>query len=146
MRGIVFNAPKDMSVEQVPDPSVLEPTDALVRVTKASICGSDLHIYNHGDAFGFSKGCRVGHEFVGVVEATGDEVRSVRPGAKVLSPFWISCGTCHFCRKGLHTSCVFGGAYGFEPFWPGGGAVQGGQSEFVRVPMADGTLDRVPDS
>ena len=103
-------------------------------------------IYNHGDAFGFSPGCRLGHEFVGVVEEVGPEVRTVRPGQKVASPFWISCGACHFCRAGLTTSCLHGGAYGFQPFWPGDGEVQGGQSQFVRVPMADGTLEPVPEA
>jgi alcohol dehydrogenase len=146
MRGIVFNAPRDVSVETVPDPAIVEPEDAIVRVTKAGICGSDLHVYNHGDAFGFTPGCRLGHEFVGVVEEVGPGVGTVRPGQKVASPFWISCGECHFCRKGLQTSCVKGGAYGFEPFWPGGGVVEGGQSEFLRVPMADGTLEPVPES
>ena len=146
MRGIVFNAPKDVSVETVPDPTIVEPGDAIVRVTKAGICGSDMHIYNHGDAFGFSPGCRLGHEFVGVVEAVGGDVAGVRVGQKVASPFWISCGECYFCRRGLQTSCVRGGAYGFEPFWPGGGEVQGGQSQYVRVPMADGTLELVPES
>jgi threonine dehydrogenase-like Zn-dependent dehydrogenase len=146
MRGIVFNAPGDVRVETVPDPAIVEPSDAIVRVTKAGICGSDMHIYNHGDAFGFSPGCRLGHEFVGVVEEIGSEVRNVRVGQKVASPFWISCGACHFCRRGLHTSCLHGGAYGFQPFWCGGGEVQGGQSQFVRVPLADGTLEGVPEA
>ena len=146
MRGIVFNAPGDVSVETVPDPTIVEPGDVIVRVTKAGICGSDMHIYNHGDAFGFSPGCRLGHEFVGVIEEVGGEVANVRAGQKVASPFWISCGKCYFCRRGLQTSCVHGGAYGFQPFWPGGGEVQGGQSQYVRVPMADGTLEVVPES
>lgn len=149
MRGIVFNAPGDMRVETVPDPRIVNPTDAIVRVTLAGICGSDLHIYHHGDAFGFTAGCRVGHEFVGVVEEVGADVRGVKPGDKVASPFWISCGGCHFCREELHTSCIHGGAYGFQPFWPeaaAGGPVEGAQSEYVRVPFADGTLERVPES
>ncbi len=146
MRGIIFNGVKDVSVETVPDPSILESGDAIVRVTKAGICGSDMHIYNYGDAFGVTAGCRLGHEFVGVVEEVGPDVRSVRVGQKVASPFWISCGECYFCRKGLQTSCIKGGAYGFQPAWPGGGEVQGGQSQWVRVPMADGTLEVVPES
>jgi alcohol dehydrogenase len=145
MRGLVFNAPKDVSVQEVPDSTILAPTDAIVRVTKAGICGSDMHIYNHGDAFGFHAGCRLGHEFVGVVEAVGADVRGVIPGQRVVSPFWISCGECHYCRKGLFTSCVSGGCYGFEAFWPHGGPVEGGQSQFVRVPLADGTLVPVPE-
>jgi threonine dehydrogenase-like Zn-dependent dehydrogenase len=146
MRGIVFNGPKDVSVATVPDPTIVEPSDVIVKVTKAGICGSDMHIYNHGDAFGFSPGCRLGHEFVGVVEEVGRDVVNVRTGQKVAAPFWISCGECYFCRRGLQTSCVSGGCYGFQAFWPGGGEVQGGQSQYVRVPMADGTLEAVPES
>jgi alcohol dehydrogenase len=145
MRGLVFNAPGDVAVQDVLDATMLAPTDAIVRVTKAGICGSDMHIYNHGDAFGFECGCRLGHEFVGVVEAVGADVRLVRPGQRIVSPFWISCGECHFCRRGLFTSCVRGGCYGFQAFWTMGGDVQGGQSEYVRVPFADGTLVPVPD-
>lgn len=146
MRGIVFEGNGTMRVDTVPDPTILEPTDAIVRVTKAGICGSDLHIFNHGEAFGFDHGCRIGHEFVGVVEAVGRDVTAIKVGDKVCAPFWISCGDCHFCRKGLQTSCLHGGCFGFQAFWPGDGAVQGGQSEFVRVPLADGTLDLIPES
>ncbi|MEZ5081151.1 MAG: alcohol dehydrogenase catalytic domain-containing protein [Thermoleophilia bacterium] len=145
MRGLVFNAPGDVAVTDVPDPGIVNPGDAVVRVTKAGICGSDMHIYNHGDAFGFDAGCRLGHEFVGVVEAVGPDVTSVRPGDRIVAPFWLSCGECHFCKKGLPTSCISGGCFGFQAFWGFGGAVEGGQSEFVRVPMADGTLVKVPD-
>ena len=146
MKGIVFEGNGKMTVETVPDPTILEPGDAIVRVTKAGICGSDLHILNHGEAFGFDHGCRIGHEFVGVVEEVGADVRGLKVGDKVCAPFWISCGECHFCKKGLQTSCISGGCFGFQAFWPGEGAVQGGQSQFVRVPMADGTLDKVPES
>lgn len=146
MRGLVYNAPGDVSVETVPDPAIVEPGDALVRVTKAGICGSDLHIYNHGDDFGFSPGCRLGHEFVGVVEAVGPEVRRVKAGDKVVSPFWFSCGRCAYCLAGQFTSCISGGCYGFQAFWTAGGDVQGGQSEMVRVPMADGSLEPVPEA
>ncbi|MGD9697210.1 MAG: alcohol dehydrogenase catalytic domain-containing protein [Thermoleophilia bacterium] len=145
MKGLIYNAPGDVRVETVPDPEIVTPTDAVVRVTKAGICGSDMHIYNHGDAFGFSPGCRLGHEFVGVVEAVGAEVRRVRPGDKVVSPFWFSCGHCAECHLGHFTSCASGGCYGFQAFWSAGGDVQGGQSELVRVPMADGSLDVVPE-
>ena len=73
-------------------------------------------------------------------------MRSLASGDKVLAPFWISCGDCHFCRKGLQTSCVNGGCFGFQGFWSAGGEAQGGQSEYVRVPLADGTLDAVPEA
>lgn len=145
MRGLVFNAPRNVSVTDVPDPGISGPKDAIVRVTKAGICGSDMHIYNHGDAFGFSPGCRLGHEFVGIVEEVGPEVRDLRPGQRVVAPFWLSCGECHFCRKGLYTSCLTGGCFGFQAFWGFGGDVQGGQSQFVRVPQAEGTLVPVPE-
>jgi alcohol dehydrogenase len=145
MRGLVFNSPGSVQVTEVPDPTLLSPTDAIVRVTKAGICGSDMHIYNHGDAFGFDHGCRLGHEFVGIVEEVGTEVTGIRPGQRVVSPFWISCGDCHYCRKGLFTSCLNGGCFGFQAFWTHGGHVEGGQSQYVRVPLAEGTLVPVPE-
>lgn len=147
MHGIVWNGVHDVRVETVPDPTIVDSTDVIVRVTKASICGSDLHAYNHGDAFGIAPGSRLGHEFVGVIEDVGHDVRVFKTGDKVISPFWISCGQCSFCQDELYTSCTIGGPYGFgEKFWPAEGPVQGGQSEYVRVPMADGTLERIPES
>jgi len=151
MKGIVYEGQGDMRVEDIADPAIEEAGDAIVKVTKAGICGTDLHILNYGDAFGFERGCRVGHEFVGVVEEVGPEATSLKPGDKVLAPFWISCGACHFCKKGLQTSCVSGGPFGFQSLFPGAGegraeVVQGGQSQYVRVPMANGTLDVIPES
>ncbi len=145
MKGIVLQGNGKTTVATVPDPTILAPGDAIVGVTKAGICGSDLHILNHGEAFGFEHGCRVGHEFVSVVEEVGADVRGVTVGDKVCAPFWISYGQCHFCRKG-RTSCIKGGSFGFPGFWPDVGAAQGGQSQYVRVPIADGTLDTVPAS
>jgi threonine dehydrogenase-like Zn-dependent dehydrogenase len=113
MKGIVYNGERDVRVENVPDPSIVDPTNAIVRVTKAGICGSDMHIYNFGDAFGFQPGDRLGHEFIGVVEEVGSDVRRFKRGDKVISPFWISCGDCEFCRDELYTSCLAGGAYGY---------------------------------
>jgi threonine dehydrogenase-like Zn-dependent dehydrogenase len=124
----------DVRVENVPDAQLVEPTDALVVVSRAAICGSDLWPYNlmeHGES-----GRRMGHEFIGVVEATGGEVRTVKPGDVVLAPFAWSDGTCVFCQDGLQTSCLHGG------FW-GGSELDGGQGEAVRVPQADGTLVRL---
>lgn len=148
MRGIVFNGEKDVRVENVPDPSIVGPTNAVVRVTKAGICGSDMHIYNFGDAFGFEPGDRLGHEFLGVVEEVGSAVSRFKRGDKVISPSWISCGECEFCRDELYTSCLSGGAYGYGPFWPAsaGKPIEGAQSEYLRVPFADGTLEPVPES
>ena len=125
----------DVRVETVPDPRVVEPTDALVAITRACICGSDLWPYKtmeHSDA-----GRRMGHEFIGVVEAVGADVRTVKRGDLVVAPFAWSDGTCVFCREGLHTSCLHGG-------WWGGTELDGGQGEAVRVPQADGTLVVLP--
>jgi threonine dehydrogenase-like Zn-dependent dehydrogenase len=135
MRATVIHGPNDIRVEQVPDPSVRQPTDAVVRVLLACICGSDLWAYR-----GVAKreaGQRIGHEFLGVVEETGAEVTSVRPGDLVVAPFVWSDGVCDFCREGLQTSCQHGGFWGSE-------GSDGGQGEAVRVPFADGTLVALP--
>ena len=140
MRATILNAPFDVSLEQVPDPAVAAPTDAVVRVVASCICGSDLWPYR-----GIAErppGVRIGHEFVGVVEETGPEVRSVRPGDFVIAPFVYSDGTCAPCRAGVHTSCARGGYYGAPD--RDGLPVDGGQGELVRVPLADGTLVATP--
>jgi threonine dehydrogenase-like Zn-dependent dehydrogenase len=123
-------------VEEVPDAVLAEPADAIVRVTHACICGSDLWAYQ--GVAQRTPGQRIGHEFVGVVEAVGAAVTSVRPGQAVVAPFVWSDGTCVFCREGLQTSCPEGG------FWGQVGS-DGGQGEAVRVPFADGTLVPLPD-
>jgi threonine dehydrogenase-like Zn-dependent dehydrogenase len=125
----------DVRVENVPDARIVKPTDALVTVTRACICGSDLWPYNSMEARG--TGSRMGHEFIGTVEAVGPEVRTVKKGDLVVAPFAWSDGTCEFCRSGLQTSCIHGG------FW-GGTKLDGGQGEAVRVPFADGTLVKLP--
>ena len=135
MRATVMHGAGDVRIENVPDAGLVEPTDALVAVTRAAICGSDLWPYKsmeHDDA-----GRRMGHEFIGVVEAVGAEVRTVKAGDVVVAPFLYSDGTCVFCREGLHTSCLHGGRYGYD-------GVDGGQGEAVRVPQADGTLVVLP--
>jgi threonine dehydrogenase-like Zn-dependent dehydrogenase len=125
----------DVRVETVPDARVIEPTDALVAVTRACICGSDLWPYKTMEHT--ETGRRMGHEFIGVVESVGAEVRTVKRGDLVVAPFAWSDGTCVFCREGLHTSCLHGG-------WWGGTDLDGGQGEAVRVPQADGTLVVLP--
>ena len=135
MRATVMHGAGDVRIETVPDARLSEPTDALVTVTRAAVCGSDLWPYKsmeHDDA-----GRRMGHEFIGVVEDVGAEVRTVKAGDLVVAPFLYSDGICVFCREGLHTSCLHGGRYGF-------GGVDGGQGEAVRVPYADGTLVVLP--
>jgi threonine dehydrogenase-like Zn-dependent dehydrogenase len=125
----------DVRVENVPDARLVEPTDALVKVTRAAICGSDLWPYKSMEPD--QAGRRMGHEFIGVVEAVGSEVKTLEEGDLVVSPFVWSDGTCVLCREGVHTSCLHGGRYGFD-------GVDGGQGEAVRVPQADGTLVALP--
>jgi threonine dehydrogenase-like Zn-dependent dehydrogenase len=135
MRATVMYAAGDVRVEELPDASLVEPTDAVVRVTRACVCGSDLWPYKTMEPS--ETGRPMGHEAVGVVEAVGGEVRTVKPGDVVVMPFAYSDGTCVFCREGLHTSCLNGGFFGnLDP----GGA----QAEAVRVPRADGTLVALP--
>src|SRR6188768_1517129 len=135
MRATVMYGVHDVRVETVPDAKIIEPTDALVRVTRACICGSDLWPYNSMPTS--ETGNRMGHEFIGVVESIGTDVRTVRQGDLVVAPFAWSDGTCEFCQQGLQTSCLHGG-------WWGGTELDGGQGEAVRVPWADGTLVALP--
>ncbi|MDX6398116.1 MAG: hypothetical protein QOJ43_1524, partial [Gaiellaceae bacterium] len=135
MRATVMYGAGDVRVESVPDARMVEPTDALVLVTRAAICGSDLWPYKSMEPT--ESGRRMGHEFIGVVEDVGADVRTVKPGDVVLAPFAWSDGTCEFCQEGLHTSCLHGG-------WWGGTDLDGGQGEAVRVLQADGTLVALP--
>lgn len=146
MRGLTFHANRDVRVEEIADPGIVEPTDAIVRVSTAGICGSDLHVYGSGEAFGFPAGSRLGHEFIGTVEAIGSAVHGVRAGDRVLSSCSVACGECTWCREGLASSCVRWSLFGWAPrVWQHGGAPEGGQSEFVRVPLADTTLHAIPE-
>ena len=122
-------------IEEVPDARLVESRDAVVQVTRASICGSDLWPYK--DMAPSVAGRRMGHEAIGVVQAVGGDVHDIKPGDFVIMPFAFSDGTCVFCHEGLHTSCVHGGFFGTEE-------LPGAQAEAVRVPLADGTLFRLP--
>jgi threonine dehydrogenase-like Zn-dependent dehydrogenase len=135
MRATVMYGAGDVRVENVPDARLKEPTDALVVVTHAPICGSDLWPYKGMKPS--ETGRRMGHEFIGIVEAVGREVRKIKVGDLVAVPFAWSDGTCEFCQEGLQTSCLHGG------FW-GGTELDGGQGEAVRIPQADGTLFPLP--
>jgi threonine dehydrogenase-like Zn-dependent dehydrogenase len=125
----------DVRVESVPDTRLVEPTDAVVRVTRSAICGSDLWPYRTMEPS--ETGRRMGHEFLGVVDEVGADVRTMKAGDLVVTPFVWSDGTCVLCREGVHTSCLHGGRYGTD-------GVDGGQGEAVRVPQADGTLVVLP--
>ncbi|MFJ8472997.1 zinc-dependent alcohol dehydrogenase family protein [Kitasatospora sp. NPDC094011] len=135
MRATVIHGPNDIRIEDVPDPVIQHPTDVVVRVVNACICGSDLWAYR-GVAQRVA-GQRIGHEFLGVVEEVGAEVRGFTKGDLVVAPFVWSDGVCEFCLEGLQTSCPHGG------FWGSVGS-DGGQGEAVRVPFADGTLVKLP--
>lgn len=137
MRATLMYAAGDVRVEEVPDSVVQQPTDALIQITASAICGSDLWPY--GSLKPEDGPARVGHEFIGVVTDTGAEVTTVKPGDSVVSPFAISDGTCEFCQEGLQTSCVHPEA----SFWDGQPA-EGAQAEAIRVPLADGTLVKLP--
>jgi threonine dehydrogenase-like Zn-dependent dehydrogenase len=143
MRATVIHGTRDVRVEDVPDPRIEHPTDAVVRVTAACVCGSDLWPYR--DFSGSPR--RIGHEFVGIVEEVGSEVGTLRPGQFVIAPFVISDGTCVNCRNGVQTSCLGGAGWGGRDRQ--GVPVDAGQGEVVRVPQADGTLvatREVPDA
>lgn len=135
MRATLIYGAGDVRVEDVPDPKLIEPTDAIVQVLRSCICGSDLWPY--GSKEPSDHGNRIGHEFLGVVEQTGAEVGGLTPGDLVVAPFVWADNTCDFCREGLQTSCRHGGGWGA----PG---VDGGQGEAVRVPQASGTLVKLP--
>ncbi len=135
MRATMMYGAGDARVEDVPDATIEQPTDALVRVTAACICGSDLHPYH---SMSPDDGpVRVGHEFIGIVEDVGAEVTTVTNGDFVVAPFAVSDGTCPICRDGLHTACVNGTFWDALPD-------EGSQAEAIRVPLADGTLFKLP--
>ena len=135
MRAVIYHGARDLRVETVADASIVDPADAVVRVTHAAICGSDLWFYRGITVQ--DPGRRVGHEFIGVVEDVGSEVSSLRRGDRVLASMVIADGTCDYCHDGLPTNCRHGAFFA----WPG---IDGGQAEALRVPLADGTLFRLP--
>ena len=135
MRATFMYGAGDVRVENVSDPLLQDPTDALVRIVRSCVCGSDLHPYHSMPKS--QQGSPMGHEFIGVVEETGKDVSTLKKGDFVIAPFAWSDGTCDFCREGLQTSCRHGG------FWASNG-IGGAQAEAVRVPFADGTLVKAP--
>src|SRR5436305_3917105 len=137
MRATIMYKAGDVRIENVPDATIKQPTDALVRITRACICGSDLWPYH--DMEPTERGRPMGHEAIGVVEAVGRDVRKVKKGDFVVMPFAYSDGTCPFCHEGLQTACVHGGFFG-----NGGDGIGGAQAEAVRIPLADGTLYVLP--
>ena len=135
MRATVLYGAGDVRIENVADARLIEPTDALVAVSRGCICGSDLWPYKLMEPG--ETGRRMGHEAIGAVEAVGADVRTLKVGDVVVMPFASSDGTCVFCHEGLHTSCIHGGFFGTVE-------LAGAQAEAVRVPLADGTLVVLP--
>src|SRR5918996_4537786 len=135
MRATIMYGAGDVRIENVADPGIVEPTDAILRVTRACICGSDLWPYKQMEPS--AGGQSMGHEAIGVVEAVGPDVRTVKPGDVVVMPYAFSDGMCIFCHEGLQTSCIHGGFFGRD-------GINGAQAEALRVPQADGTLVILP--
>lgn len=148
MKAVVFHAPGDIRIEDVEEPEIQEPTDAIIRVTRSAICGTDLHLVR-GTMPGVEPGTILGHEATGVVEEVGDAVHNVRPGDRVVVCSTISCGYCSYCRAGYSSQCDNANPNGPGTAFFGGPAEAGGfpglQAERARIPMAAGTLVRLPD-
>lgn len=149
MQAMIYEGPYRVSVGKKPDPVILHPNDAIVRVTRTAICGSDLHLL-HGLVTDTRVGCTFGHEFAGVVEEVGRSVRNLKPGDRVVVPFNISCGSCFYCKRGLFANCessnpnsdLASGVYGYSHTT---GGFEGGQAQYVRVPFADVGPMKIPD-
>ena len=149
MRAMAYRGPYKIRVEEKPMPKIEHPNDAIVRVTLASICGSDLHLY-HGMMPDLRIGHTFGHEFIGEVVEVGSSVRNLQRGDRVMVPFNIYCGSCFFCARGLYSNChnvnpnatAVGGIYGYSHTT---GGYDGGQAQYVRVPFADVGPSVVPD-
>ncbi|WP_210508370.1 zinc-dependent alcohol dehydrogenase [Naasia sp. SYSU D00057] len=149
MRAMVYRGPYKIRVEEKDRPKIEHPNDAIVKVTRAAICGSDLHLY-HGVMTDLRVGHTFGHEFIGIVDEVGSSVQNLKVGDKVMVPFNIYCGTCFFCARGLFSNChnvnanatAVGGIYGYSHTT---GGYDGGQAEYVRVPFADVGPSIIPD-
>jgi threonine dehydrogenase-like Zn-dependent dehydrogenase len=150
MKAVTWHGKRDVRVEEVPDPKIEEPTDAVIRVTSSGICGSDLHLYEVMGPF-MNEGDVLGHEPMGIVEEVGSEVTQIAAGDRVVIPFQIACGSCFMCGQGLHTQCEttqvreqgMGAAlFGYTKLY---GEVPGGQAEYLRVPQAQFGPIKVPE-
>src|SRR4051812_12939545 len=150
MKAVAWHGTHDVRVDDVPDPSIEQPTDAIIRVTSSGICGSDLHLYEVLGPF-IDEGDVLGHEPMGIVEEVGSEVTNIAPGDRVVIPFNISCGHCYMCDKGLQSQCEttqvheFDTGAAFLGYTKLYGQVPGGQAEFLRVPQAHFGPIKVPE-
>ncbi|HKH12265.1 MAG TPA: alcohol dehydrogenase catalytic domain-containing protein, partial [Rubrobacter sp.] len=150
MKALAWHGKRDVRVDNVPDPTIQEPTDAVIRVTTTAICGSDLHLYEVLTPF-MPEGLILGHEPMGAVEEVGSGVTNLSVGDRVVIPFQVSCGHCFMCERGLQTQCEItqvreegmGAAlFGYTKLY---GNVDGGQAEHLRVPQAQYTHIKVPE-
>jgi alcohol dehydrogenase len=137
MKALVYHGPGQKAWEDVPDPRIIDETDAIIGVDAVTICGTDLHILK-GDVPAVTPGRILGHEAVGTVEAVGSAVTTIRPGDRVLVSCITSCGRCRYCREGMYGQCIGGGG------WILGHKIDGTQAEYVRVPFADTSTHLVP--
>jgi len=140
MKALIFHGAREVSIEEVPKPSLEKPTDALVRITLSTICGSDLHIYHQ--ALPIPPPFPLGHEFVGVIEEVGSEVKGLKAGDRVAASCVVYCGHCFYCQKGLYGHCEDGGIYGCGALM---GNLGGAQAEYIRVPYAQLGLHKIPE-
>ena len=136
MQALIYNGPGKKSIEERPKPTIQKPTDAIVKITKTTICGTDLHILK-GDVPTCKPGTTLGHEGVGVIDSVGPGVATFKPGDRVLISCITACGRCDYCRKGMYSHCTTGG-------WILGNSIDGTQAEFVRIPYADTSLHPIP--
>jgi threonine dehydrogenase-like Zn-dependent dehydrogenase len=139
MRALTFQGEGDVKVIDVPKPAINGASEALIKVTLGAVCGSDMHIL-HGHT-PMNQGAVLGHEFVGVVEEAGSEVKRFKPGDRVVSSFFTSCGVCALCRKGWFNQCADKGTFGHGEYF---GNLGGGQAEYVVVPLADHSMELIP--
>ena len=137
MQALVYHGPDQKKLEERAKPVIIAPTDAIVRITRTTICGTDLHILK-GDVPTCKPGTVLGHEGVGVIDAVGAGVTAFKPGDRVLIACISACGRCEFCRKGMYSHCTTGG-------WILGNSIDGTQAEFVRIPHADTSLYPIPE-
>ncbi len=140
MKALTFRAEGEVKMADVPKPRIAASTDALIRITLGAVCGSDLHIL-HGHT-PMNEGAVLGHEFVGLVEEVGPEVKRFKPGDRVVSSFFTSCGHCVMCRKGWFNQCVSKATFGHGEYF---GGLGGGQAEYVVVPLADHSMEIIPE-
>jgi len=140
MKALTFRAEGEVKMADVPKPRIAASTDALIRITLGAVCGSDLHIL-HGHT-PMNEGAVLGHEFVGLVEEVGPEVKRFKPGDRVVSSFFTSCGHCVMCRKGWFNQCVSKATFGHGEYF---GGLGGGQAEYVVVPLADNSMETIPE-